>query len=164
MKSPNANQFILLRPPASFLGRAVWTFCLAPNWRILINSELKQYQFFFKSWVQVMKEFSQSAITPSIYSLHCDWINSHHHTGFTSLSVSHWGEKFSQIDATALLWYVTSLTQEQEKLLIRWLELMASLSSRIFLNYVNAHIQSSTSSPRSIVCESKEWVLALARQ
>ena len=78
-----------------------------------------------------MKEFSQSAITPPIYSLHCDWINSHHHPGFTSLSVSHWGEKFSQIDATALLWYVTSLTQEQEKLLMWRLELMASLSSRI---------------------------------
>ena len=92
-----------------------------------------------ESWVQVMKEFSQSAITPPIYSLHCDWINSHHQPGFTSLSVSHWGEKFSQIDATALLWYVTSLTQEQEKLLMWWLELMASLSSRIFLNYVNVH-------------------------
>ena len=86
-----------------------------------------------------MREFSQSVITPPIYSLHCDRINSHHQPGFTSLSVSHWGEKFSQIDATALLWYVTSLTQEQEKLLMWWLELMASLSSRIFLNFVKVH-------------------------
>ena len=91
------------------------TSCFLPWWScmdFLLSLTIEEFLLTLSSndinFVEILSSsdervFTISGITPSIYSLHCDWINSHHHPRFTSLTVSHWGEKFSQIDATALL-------------------------------------------------------------